>query len=77
LPDGRLSAVVVDSSLALIVHPASQWNSLGLHSGDLLVDINASRPRTSSELFALMHRLRIGDSLTISVRRGDVSLRFA
>jgi predicted metalloprotease with PDZ domain len=75
--DLRLIGVVIDSSLALIVRPASQWASLGLRAGDRLVEINGTRPRTFSELSRVLRSLRVGESLTVAVRRGDQPMRFA
>ncbi|HEY2856240.1 MAG TPA: PDZ domain-containing protein [Gemmatimonadaceae bacterium] len=75
--DLRLIGVVIDSSLALIVRPSSQWASLGLRTGDVLVEINGTRPRTFSELSRVLRSLRVGESLTVAVRRGDQPMRFA
>ena len=76
VPDLRLIAVMSDSSLALIIRPSSQWASIGLRTGDRLVEINATHPRMYSELSRVLRSLRVGESLTVTVRRGDQPLRF-
>jgi len=60
----------------LIIRPSSQWASIGLRTGDRLVEINATHPRMYSELSRVLRSLRVGESLTVTVRRGDQPLRF-
>jgi predicted metalloprotease with PDZ domain len=77
LPDLRLSGIAVDSGLALVVNPRSQWAEAGFVSGDLLLNMNGSRPRSFSELYRALHALHVGDSVTMTVQRGGTRRRVA
>ena len=64
-----------DNTLRLRVgNPNSIWAKAGLHTGDVIVSANGNRYRTWPEFRNLMRTLKVGDSVTIVVRRGGEAL---
>ncbi|HEX4600841.1 MAG TPA: PDZ domain-containing protein [Gemmatimonadales bacterium] len=53
----------------LITDPTSVWGKAGLHSGDRLTDLNGTPVATGADFRALRGRLRIGDTVRVTVAR--------
>ena len=69
--DLRFNGATVDSSAVLVVtQPAGLWARAGLRTGDVIVEANGVRPHSFPEFFRAVRTLRVGDSLTMQVRRG-------
>ena len=58
-----------DSLLALrIMNPGTIWGRAGLHSGERILSVNGSAPRTWPDFRQHLARARIGDTVTFVVR---------
>jgi len=53
----------------LLSDPTSAWGRAGLHTGDHLVSVNDSPVATVTEFRAVLGRVRLGDTLRVTVRR--------
>ena len=59
-----------DSGVRVIINnPASIWGRAGLHSGDRLVTMDGAPVTTWPDMRARLQRLRIGDTIRVTVRR--------
>ena len=64
-----------DKTLRLRVgNPNSIWAKAGLHTGDVIVSANGNTYRTWPEFRNLMRALKVGDSVTMVVRRRGETL---
>ena len=68
-PDGEQGVAL------LITNPASAWGRAGLHTGDRVVSINGQPIASPRELRAALGQARIGDSVTVQVRRPNGPFR--
>jgi len=53
-----------------ITNPASAWGRAGLHTGDLVKAMNGQPTRTSDAVFAVLRRVKSGDSVRVDIERG-------
>jgi predicted metalloprotease with PDZ domain len=70
-PDNRVWAwnPPNDSLLAVrVMNPETVWGRAGLHSGDRILSVNGTTPRTWPEFRQVVARARIGDTVTLVVR---------
>jgi predicted metalloprotease with PDZ domain len=63
-----------DSLLLRVGHPNSVWGKAGLHTGDRIVSVNGSAVNKWPAFRNVLRNLAIGDSISISVQRGDQKL---
>lgn len=73
LPDTRFwgrPAVANGPMLVALPTPESPWAKAGIHSGDTLVALNDTRMTAPRQLFGLIRSIKVGDTLSITVRRG-------
>jgi len=73
VPDLRLYAWQPpgeDTLRLQITDPASSWGRAGLHSGDRIVALNGTPVASVAAFRTIVSGLRIGDSVTVAVRRG-------
>jgi predicted metalloprotease with PDZ domain len=54
----------------VVGNPASGWYRAGLRTGDVLRTLNAKPVTTSSDFFAALRGLHIGDTVTAEVDQG-------
>jgi predicted metalloprotease with PDZ domain len=77
-PDLRLFAWQPDGEQAvalLITDPASAWGRAGLHTGDRVVSLNGQSIASPREVRAALERVKIGDTVVVSVRRPNGPFR--
>ena len=59
-----------ETSLSLLItDPGSVWGRAGLLTNDRIVAVNGAPMMTGTELRAMLSRVRIGDTVTVDVRR--------
>ena len=78
LPDLRLGVDFTQTSgpLRLVVrNPASVWSLHGLRTGDALTTMNGTPIATFVDLQRMLNGLRMGDTVTVDVRRYGRSVR--
>ena len=70
LPDLRLSSVADDSGLRLVnVNATTKWARSHIVTGDVLLGINGMHPAGFLDLYFALHRLHIGDTAQVQLRR--------
>lgn len=75
-PDHRLWAwnPPTDTLMAVrVMNPATVWGRAGLHSGERILSVNGTTPRTWPEFRQVIGRTRIGDTVTFVVRAQSAS----
>ncbi len=72
LADLRIGASVDDTVLRLVISiPDGAWSRAGVRSGDVLVSMNGAHPATFADFYTATHRLRVGDTATLTLGRGE------
>ena len=67
---------VGDSAVALAVtYPTGVWARAGVRTGDVIESFNGGHPSNVSQLFAMLRRLRVGDTVALDVRRAGMRVR--
>jgi predicted metalloprotease with PDZ domain len=71
VPDLRFNvAVVGDTAVALAAtYATGSWARAGVRTGDVVESVNGVHPSTVSQLLAALRRLRVGDTVSLDVRR--------
>ncbi|GGB20626.1 M61 family metallopeptidase [Puia dinghuensis] len=54
-----------------ITHPGSCWAKAGLHSGDVIVDIDGMPVKTREDFNNRLNRLHVGDTVAVAVQRPE------
>ncbi len=79
-PDMRLRAwkpSPADTLRILIYNPASAWARAGIHTNDRLLSFNGQPVPDWPDLRTLLTRMRIGDTVQLSLRRGARTMTVA
>ncbi len=80
LPDFRLGAKLAEGPGVLrlaLSNPGTLWARAGLETGDALVSVGDSAITSFDQLQRVLHRLQVGDSTVVQVRRGEQPTRVA